>query len=99
MTSRLYYAGGLSGKYGVKPDLITMGKYLGGGMSFGLFGGRREIMELFNPKVGGTITSADGSTKPMSLIHSGTFNNNVVTMNAGIAGTKILTEPVLNQLN
>jgi glutamate-1-semialdehyde 2,1-aminomutase len=99
MTSRLHHAGGLSGKYGIKPDLITMGKYLGGGMSFGLFGGRREIMEMFNPKSGGVVTTADGTEKPMSLVHSGTFNNNVVTMHAGIAGTKILTEAVLTQLN
>ena len=55
MTSRLYYAGGLSGKYGIKPDLITMGKYLGGGMSFGLFGGRRDIMSLYDPRTGGRI--------------------------------------------
>lgn len=99
MTSRLHYAGGLAGKYGIKPDLMTMGKYLGGGMSFGLFGGRREIMELFNPKSGGVVTAADGTQKPVSLVHSGTFNNNVLTMHAGIAGTKILTEPVLTQLN
>jgi len=99
MTSRLFYAGGLSGKYGIKPDLVTMGKYLGGGMSFGLFGGRRDIMELFNPHSGGTITTADGKEKPLLLTHSGTFNNNVMTMNAGIAGTKILTPEVLGNLN
>ncbi|KFY70431.1 hypothetical protein V499_09173 [Pseudogymnoascus sp. VKM F-103] len=99
MTSRLHHAGGLAGKYGIKPDLMTMGKYLGGGMSFGIFGGRREIMELFNPKSGGVVTTADGMQKPMSLMHSGTFNNNVLTMHAGIAGTKILTEAVLTQLN
>lgn len=99
MTSRLFYAGGLSGKYGIKPDLITMGKYLGGGMSFGLFGGRRDVMELFNPRSGGTITMADGREKPLLLTHSGTFNNNVMTMNAGIAGAKILTPEVLGDLN
>lgn len=99
MTSRLHYAGGLAGKYGIKPDLMTMGKYLGGGMSFGIFGGRREIMELFNPKSGGMVITANGTERPMSLMHSGTFNNNVLTMNAGIAGTKILTEAVLAQLN
>lgn len=99
MTSRLHYAGGLAGKYGIKPDLLTMGKYLGGGMSFGLFGGRREIMELFNPTSGGVLTAADGSQTQMLLTHSGTFNNNVMTMNAGIAGSKILTADVLAKLN
>ena len=99
MTSRLWYEGGLSGKYGVVPDLVTMGKYLGGGMSFGMFGGRREIMEMFNPVGGATVTAKDGSMREIKLGHSGTFNNNVMTMNAGIAGNKILTKEVLEQLN
>ncbi|HTR86491.1 MAG TPA: aminotransferase class III-fold pyridoxal phosphate-dependent enzyme [Reyranella sp.] len=73
MTSRLS-PGGLQQKLGVIPDMTTLGKYIGGGMSFGAFGGRRDIMELFDP------------TKPDSLPHAGTFNNNVLTMAAGVAG-------------
>ena len=73
MTSRLA-PGGLQQKLGVTPDMTTLGKYIGGGMSFGAFGGRRDIMELFDP------------TKPDSLPHAGTFNNNVLTMAAGVAG-------------
>jgi glutamate-1-semialdehyde 2,1-aminomutase len=100
MTSRLHYDGGLSGKYGIKPDMITMGKYLGGGMSFGLFGGRRDIMSLFDPRAGGTITSKHGSkVETMMLTHSGTFNNNAMTMHAGIAGVKILTREVMQDVN
>jgi glutamate-1-semialdehyde 2,1-aminomutase len=100
MTSRLYYDGGLSGKYGIKPDMITMGKYLGGGMSFGLFGGRRDIMSLFDPRAGGPITSKHGSkAETMMLTHSGTFNNNVMTMYAGITGAKILTRDVMHDVN
>lgn len=99
MTSRLHYDGGLSGKYGVVPDVITMGKYLGGGMSFGMFGGRKDIMEMFNPLGGTTVTARDGSSREVKLNHSGTFNNNVMTMVAGIAGSKILTKDVLQQLN
>ena len=99
MTSRLHYDGGLSGKYGVVPDLVTMGKYLGGGMSFGMFGGRKGIMEMFNPLGGTTIKGKDGSNREVRLSHSGTFNNNVLTMNAGIAGSKILTKEVLQTLN
>ncbi len=98
MTSRLYYAGGLSGKYGIKPDMITMGKYLGGGMGIGLFGGRKEIMDLFNPQAGGTIKSRAVAEK-IRLTHSGTFNNNVMTMYGGIAGAKILTPEVFESLN
>ena len=73
MTSRLS-PGGLQAKLGIIPDMTTLGKYIGGGMSFGAFGGRRDIMELFDP------------TKPDSLPHAGTFNNNVLTMAAGVAG-------------
>ncbi|PRA24819.1 aspartate aminotransferase family protein [Pseudomonas poae] len=72
MTSRLA-PGGLQEKLGVTPDLITLGKYLGGGMPCGALGGRREIMAQFDPRHGG-------------LSHAGTFNNNVLTMAAGIAG-------------
>jgi glutamate-1-semialdehyde 2,1-aminomutase len=73
MTSRLS-PGGLQEKTGVIPDMTTLGKYIGGGMSFGAFGGRRDIMELFDP------------TKPDHLPHAGTFNNNALTMAAGAAG-------------
>ena len=70
MTSRLA-PGGLQGVHGIRPDLTTFGKYLGGGFSFGAFGGRAEIMALF-----------DGH-KPGTLAHAGTFNNNVLSMAAG----------------
>lgn len=73
MTSRIG-AGGLQGRLGIKPDLTTLGKYLGGGSSFGAFGGRRDVMDLFDP------------ARPGALPHAGTFNNNVVTMAAGYAG-------------
>src|ERR1044072_3315468 len=73
MTSRLS-PGGLQEKTGVIPDMTTLGKYIGGGMSFGAFGGRRDIMELFDP------------TKPDHLPHAGTFNNNALTMAAGAGG-------------
>merc|ERR1712098_745172 len=40
---------GAQGHYGVRPDLTTLGKILGGGMPVGAFGGRREIMEAIAP--------------------------------------------------
>jgi glutamate-1-semialdehyde 2,1-aminomutase len=87
MTSRLS-PGGLQAKLGVTPDMTTLGKYIGGGMSFGAFGGRRDIMELFDP------------TKPDSLPHAGTFNNNVLTMAAGVAGYgEVYTPEAANTLN
>jgi len=72
MTSRLA-PHGLGAAQGVTPDLMTLGKYVGGGMSFGAFGGRAELMARFDP------------SKPGCLPHAGTFNNNVLTMAAGIA--------------
>jgi glutamate-1-semialdehyde 2,1-aminomutase len=87
MTSRLA-PGGLQSVLGVQPDLTTFGKYIGGGMSFGAFGGRSEIMDLFDPR------RAD------ALPHAGTFNNNVLTMSAGLAGlTEVYTPDTAIALN
>lgn len=82
MTSRMS-AGGQQALLGLRPDLTTLGKYIGGGMGVGAFGGRQEIMALFDPRV------------PGALPHAGTFNNNVVTMSAGIAGlTRLFTAEI-----
>lgn len=86
MTSRLSYHG-LGHKLGIQPDLMSLGKWLGGGMSFGAFGGRRDIMEMYDPSKSG------------SLAHAGTFNNNVISMAAGCAGCKVLDEETTNRLN
>jgi glutamate-1-semialdehyde 2,1-aminomutase len=72
MTSRLS-AGGLQARLGIVPDMTTLGKYVGGGMSFGAFGGRAELMARFDPR------------RPDAWAHAGTFNNNVLTMAAGVA--------------
>jgi glutamate-1-semialdehyde 2,1-aminomutase len=87
MTSRLS-AGGLQLVTGVTPDLTSLGKYIGGGLTFGAFGGRTELMERFDP------TRAD------ALPHAGTFNNNVLTMAAGLAGlTQVYTAAAAEELN
>ena len=87
MTSRLG-PGGYQAEIGIRPDLTTLGKYIGGGMSFGAFGGRADIMRHFDPTVSG------------SLPHAGTFNNNVLTMAAGLAGLKQrLTPEAIRALN
>jgi glutamate-1-semialdehyde 2,1-aminomutase len=72
MTSRLA-PGGAQELFGVRADMTTLGKYLGGGFTFGAFGGRRGIMEAFDPNAGGALTQA------------GTFNNNVASMAAAVA--------------
>ncbi|MGN6317159.1 aminotransferase class III-fold pyridoxal phosphate-dependent enzyme, partial [Trinickia sp.] len=87
MTSRLA-PGGLQSVRGIKPDLTTFGKYIGGGMSFGAFGGRASIMHQFDPR------------RPDATPHAGTFNNNVLSMAAGVAGlSKLYTADVARELN
>ncbi len=87
MTSRLS-PGGLAAVHGIKPDLLTLGKYLGGGMSFGAFGGETSIMKRFDP------------SRPDALPHAGTFNNNVLSMAAGVAGlSEIFTPAACIELN
>jgi len=71
MTSR-HSSGGLQKLHGITPDLTTLGKYVAGGMSFGAFGGRADIMSVYDP------------AHPKALPHGGTFNNNVLSMAAGI---------------
>ena len=80
MTSRLG-PGGRQGALGILPDLTTLGKYIGGGMTFGGFGGRADLMERFDPR------------RPDAIPHAGTFNNNVLTMSAGIVGLRDVFTP------
>ena len=87
MSSRLGFSGRQS-QLGVQPDLTTLGKYFGGGLSFGAFGGRRDVMQRFDPR------------RPDALGHAGTFNNNVLSMAAGLAGLRELWTPAaLEALN
>ncbi|KAK8144688.1 hypothetical protein G3M48_005480 [Beauveria asiatica] len=82
MTSRISGAG-LSAVHGLKPDMKTFGKYLGGGVAFGAFGGRQDIMAVYDPRVKGSVA------------HSGTFNNNTFVTHCGYAGlTKVYTSEV-----
>lgn len=86
MTSRMS-TGGAQLRLGVTPDLTTLGKYLGGGMTFGAFGGSADVMGVFDPARGGGLT------------HGGTFNNNSMTMTAGVAAVeRILTAEALDRL-
>jgi len=80
MTSRLS-PGGLQQALGIIPDMTTLGKYIGGGMSFGAFGGRSDIMDIYDP------------SRPGAMPHAGTFNNNVLTMSAGIAALSEVFTP------
>ena len=71
--------GGAQERYGVLPDLTTLGKIIGGGLPVGAFGGRREIMETVAPM---------GST-----YQAGTLSGNPLAMAAGAATLRALSEP------
>jgi glutamate-1-semialdehyde 2,1-aminomutase len=70
---------GAQGRYGIRPDLTTLGKVIGGGMPVGAFGGRREIMEKIAPL--GPVYQA------------GTLSGNPVAVAAGLATLKLVSQP------
>ena len=84
MTSR-HGPGGLHGMFDIRPDLVTFGKYVGGGLSFGAFGGRADILERFDPN------------RPDAWPHAGTFNNNMLSMTAGYTGLSKVFTPEIAQ--
>ena len=87
MTSRLS-PGGMQEALGIHPDLTTLAKFVGGGLAFGAFGGRADLMIRFDP------------SRPDALQHGGTFNQDVLTMAAGAAGlTLVLTAAEIARLN
>jgi glutamate-1-semialdehyde 2,1-aminomutase len=86
VTLRLH-EGGYQALAGVTTDLTAMGKIIGGGFAVGAFGGKRAIMEQFNP------------SRPDHLGHSGTFNGHSVTMAAGLASLRLLDQPAIDRIN
>ena len=70
MTGFRVALGGAQAHYGIKPDLTTLGKIIGGGMPVGAFGGRRDIMEQLAP-IG-------------PVYQAGTLSGNPVAMAAGL---------------
>ncbi len=72
--------GGAQERFGIRPDLSTLGKIIGGGLAVGAFGGRAEVMNYYDPRGGkGRIS------------HGGTFNANPLTMAGGVATMEQLT--------
>jgi glutamate-1-semialdehyde 2,1-aminomutase len=72
---------GATGVFGVEPDLMTLGKIIGGGFPVGAVAGREELMELTSP------LSSGGS-----VFHSGTFNGTLQVLAAGLATLDILSD-------
>ncbi|KLU85490.1 hypothetical protein MAPG_04513 [Magnaporthiopsis poae ATCC 64411] len=89
VTSRLHY-NALQSHHGVLPDLTTIGKFWGGGFSFGAFGGRADIMAATEPP---------GPGGAQRLNHSGTFNNNAFSMTAGAVACRLITKEVIATAN
>jgi glutamate-1-semialdehyde 2,1-aminomutase len=71
--------GGAQAKFGITPDLTTLGKIIGGGLPVGAYGGRKDIMEMVAP------------AGPM--YQAGTLSGNPLAMTAGIKTLEILQRP------
>ncbi|WP_199249959.1 glutamate-1-semialdehyde 2,1-aminomutase [[Phormidium] sp. ETS-05] len=71
--------GGAQEKFGVKPDLTTLGKVIGGGLPVGAYGGRKDIMSMVAP------------AGPM--YQAGTLSGNPLAMTAGIKTLELLNKP------
>jgi glutamate-1-semialdehyde 2,1-aminomutase len=70
---------GAQGHYGVKPDLTTLGKVIGGGMPVGAYGGKKAIMSCIAPEGG--------------VYQAGTLSGNPIAMAAGLANFQELEQP------
>jgi len=75
--------GGAAAYYGIRPDLVTYGKIIGGGMPVGAFGGRAEIMEMLSPL--GPVYQA------------GTLSGNPVAMVAGLTTLRKLADGKIHE--
>ncbi len=73
--------------WGIRADLTTLGKIIGGGFPVGAVGGRRDVMQVFDPSRG----------KP-ALPHGGTFSANPMSMRAGLAAMQLLDPPAFDKL-
>ena len=78
--------GGSQEYYGITPDMTSLGKIIGGGFAVGAFGGRQDIMGLYDPTLGPRVA------------HAGTFNANPATMLAGAVTLEQLTPEVYRRL-
>ena len=78
--------GGSQEYYGITPDMTSLGKIVGGGFAVGAFGGKQDIMDLYDPTNGPRVA------------HAGTFNANPATMLAGAVTLEQLTPEVYRRL-
>ncbi len=81
--------GGAQEVYDVVPDMTALGKSIGGGTAIGVFGGRRDVMEQYDP------TLAGGA----KIGHAGSFNGNPLSLAAGYATMRLMTPEVYEHCN
>ncbi len=84
---RTGYRGAGAEHHGLRPDLICLGKALGGGFPIGALGGRADVMAMFDPRGGSVVR------------HAGTFNGHPVAMSAGLAVLDALDEGAIARMN
>ena len=80
--------GGAEEHYGVTPDLSCLGKLIGGGFPLGVFGGRSDVMAMFDPSRG----------RPR-IPHPGSYNANPISLVAGMTTLEVLTGEAIRLLN
>lgn len=78
--------GGAQKFYGITPDLTSLGKIIGGGTAIGAFGGREDIMRMYDPR-------------EKKMYHSGTFNGNAIGMAAGFAAMTAYNQTAVDYVN
>jgi glutamate-1-semialdehyde 2,1-aminomutase len=80
--------GGAQEYYGISPDLTCLGKAVGGGFPLGVFGGRSDIMAMFDP-----------SRSRPQIPHPGSYNANPISLVAGATTLELFTDEVVQLLN
>jgi glutamate-1-semialdehyde 2,1-aminomutase len=80
--------GGARAWYDLEPDLVAMGKMIGGGFPVGAIAGRSEVMEVMNPLAAKVL-----------FPHSGTFSANPVTMTAGLTAMELFDGAEVDRIN
>ena len=72
--------GGAQAAYDIEPDLTCLAKVIAGGTAGGAFGGRKDVMALYDPTQGSP-----------AIAQSGTYNGNPMAMVAGLAALRAMT--------